>query len=282
MGNFTSYLLRCVASDYAGVLKTTSELDKYLVELSVERTTFLIANPGAHESDNINGVQQTGLTRDDVHDLTSDVLGLGEDATAIFSRLPTTQRDALHQLLTKAHEISRQDSSLREKLRTLLRACLRNDGDAVTASLAFLLDTEYYLGEYLKRAWGSLYGDWISYLSNEFARSEATVRYAKEVGEPDLWTLGPLIGMTMATAESDPKVDALLTTDLGHRWKTQLLRLRGIRNKVAHGQVRKEGRLDDFAGEWGTTLTYILEDIAPLQSTLQKLQQKEYVFSDNI
>jgi hypothetical protein len=156
-----------------------------------------------------------------------------------------------------------------------LRACLENNRDAVTASLAFLLDTEYFLGNYLKRTWGSLYGDWMNHLAALFERDGATARYAAIVREPDEWTLGTLIGMVKASAEADPKVDAILTADLGPRWATQMLRLREVRNRVAHGQVRSETRLDDFAGKWGETLTSILEDIAPLQGTLQTLQQEK-------
>jgi hypothetical protein len=274
VGNFTSYLVRCVAPSYDGILAITSQLDQYLDELEVERTTFLIANQRARESDNINGAHYSGLTRDDVHDVTTDVLELGEIAIALLSGLPNPQRDALHRLITKAHEISRQDEALRGKLRTLLRACLENNRDAVTASLAFLLDTEYFLGDYLKRAWGSLYGEWMKHLAALFEGNAATTRYATAIREPDDWTLGSLIGMAEASAEADPKVDARLTSDLGPRWKTQLLRLREVRNRVAHGQVRREPRLDDFAGKWGDTLVCILEDIAPLQGTLQNLLQE--------
>ncbi len=274
VGNFTSYLLRCVAKDYASVLKITAKLDTYLMEMSVERTTFLLANSSARESDNINGLRQTGFTRDDLHELTSDVLGLGPDATDIFARLPPGQRDALHSLLVRTHEIARDDDALREKLRTLLRACLRNDPEEVTAALGFLFDTEYFLGEYLKTAWGQRYGDWMSYLAKEFERAPGTARYATQVRAPEDWTLGTLVGMISATAETDPKLDALFGQDLGPRWKTQLLRLREIRNKVAHGQVRRETRLDDFAGSWGQSLTVILEDIAPLRGTLQKLRRR--------
>ncbi len=273
VGNFTSYLLRCVAPSYDGILAITSRLDHYLDELEVERTTFLIANQSAREYDNINGAQYSGLTRDDVHDVTTDVLELGETAIALLSGLPNPQRDPLHRLITKAHEISRQDEAMRGRLRTLLRACLENNRDSVTASLAFLLDTEYFLGNYLKRAWGSLYGEWIKHLAALFERDAATTRYVAAIREPDEWTLGTLIGMAEASAEADPKVDARLTADLGSRWKTQLLRLREVRNRVAHGQVRREPRLDDFAGKWGETLASILEDIAPLQSSLQTLLQ---------
>lgn len=275
VGNFTSYLVRCVAPNYDGILAITSRLDTYLGDLQVERTTFLIANQAAREYDNINGAHHSGLTLDDVHDVTADVLELGETAVELLSGLPHAQHDALHRLVTRAHEISKQDEVLRARLRTLLRACLENNRDAVTASLAFLLDTEYFLGNYLKRTWGSLYGDWMSHLAALFERDGATTRYAAVVREPDEWTLGTLIGMVKASAEADPKVDAILTADLGPRWQTQMLRLREVRNRVAHGQVRSETRLDDFAGKWGETLTSILEDIAPLQGTLQTLQQEK-------
>jgi hypothetical protein len=274
-GNFADYLIRCVAPSYADVLRITSQLDTHLGDLDVDRSTFLLANVDARESDNLNDPDLTGLTVNDARVLASDILNLGSDATSIFAGLPGDEREALHALLAKAHSISLGDKHLRARLRTLLRACLKNDRDEVTASLAFLLDTEFFLGEYLKRAWASLYGsDWIGHLSSSFAQRAETERYAAEIREPARWTLGPLIYMSRAAAELDPQADALLTADLGLQWKTQLSRLLETRNHIAHGQLWRIKRLDQFsAGDWAKTLTYILDDIAPLHGTLRNLQQ---------
>lgn len=254
-GNFADYLIRGVADTYKDVLDWTAKVDQELQDSYLRPMTLLIADPSARESDNVNDLQ--ALSHDDEASLA--LLGLDEASVARVGDLAAPQRSALNDLVRTAYELSQDDPPLRAKLRSLLRASVLGDRDSLNASLAFLLDFEWFLGEYLKRAWSEVFGkQWIAVLAARFAETPDNQRYADEVRKPDQWTLGSCVHMAMAVAEMDDNADSRLKHQLGDTWKGEVRTLLTLRNFIAHGKLRKFERLDDFAGEWGVILRDIM------------------------
>lgn len=269
-GGFADYLIRCVADTYADVLQYTASLDTGFRKLRVRPMTLLIANNDAIESDNINDLW--ALDTDDENTLR--VLELGGNGAAHLEALPRDQRDALNNLVNVAHELSAGDRRLRDKLRSLLRASLQNDRDALISAVAFLLEFEWLLGEYLKRAWADVFGpEWIKRLAEEFTRYDSQ-HEAEVLKKPDEWTLGSCVQMAITAADVNKEVSAQLTQHLGDRWKDQMRALVPVRNLIAHGRLRTIDRFDDFTGEWGEKLLSLL-NIATLHFRCELLMTKE-------
>jgi hypothetical protein len=271
VGSFADHLLRCVADTYSDVLSLSVALASNLNNVDVRPMTLLVANSDAAESDNVN--DPAPLSTDDQDILR--LLDLPETGPALLESLPGKQRHALYTLVQSVYKQSEGDSQLREKLRDLLRASVKNDREQLGAAIVFLLDFEWYLSEYLKRAWASAYGEnWINRLAEEFASNDKTESYEETVRKPADWTLGACVHMAIASASANTEVKAQLTRELGPEWPAQMRTLVELRNLLAHGKLRRIDSLDDFTGEWGKLLSDFMS-VAALHFRCERLVNKE-------
>jgi hypothetical protein len=267
-GSFANYLIRCVADTYSEILQLTAALDEGLEGLDARPMTLLVADRHTRESDNVNDT--SALSPEDENSL--DLLNLSEpEVKRLLKRLTAAQRDSLHALVRLAYEHSEGDEQLREKLRDLLRASCRDDHPGVAAASAFLVEFEWFFGEYLKRTWGLLYGAvWMDHLAAIFAEKYPEKDWAQRIYDPDTWSLGLCVSMAIAAAENDPRLAARFSQQLP-QWKSQMRISKDLRNKVAHGQLRKEN-LNEFSGKWGKLLAELMA-VAALHYKIERLME---------
>jgi hypothetical protein len=266
-GSFANYLVRCVADTYSEILQLTAALDENLDGLDVRPMTLLVADRNTHESDNVNDT--SALSPEDENSL--DLLDLSDpEVRELLKRLTAAQRESLHGLVRLAYEHSEEDDQLRQQLRDLLRASCRNDHPGVAAASAFMIEFEWFFGEYLKRTWGLLYGsDWMDHLATIFAEKHPKKDWARRVSDPDTWSLGLCVNMAISLADADPRLEARFAQQVGTRWKSQMLVSKDLRNKVAHGKLRKEN-LNEFSGEWGKLLGELMA-VAALHYKIERM-----------
>jgi hypothetical protein len=271
VGSFASHLIRCVANTYSEVMSLNAALSEGLKDLEVRPMTLLVANGCAQESDNINDLAL--LTPED--DVVLGLLELNERGPTLLAGIAPAQREALHRLVEEVYRRSIKEQKLRVKLRDLLRASLRNDFDSVRAQLFFLVDFEWFLGEYLKRAWSAVYGpDWIAPLANKFEQAGAKSDAAL-ISKPEKWGLGDCVSLAIRSSELDNEVKLQLGKDLGPEWPHQMHTLKRIRNLVAHGgKLRKIPAFDEFTGEWGEILADLMT-VASLHFKIERIMNKE-------
>ncbi len=268
-GTFADYVIRSVVDTYAQVLEYSATLDEELGHTSLRPMTLLIADQDARESDNINDLWQLSYS----DEATLTLLALGSDGPELLGGLLEQQRTALNSFVQLAFELSPgapSSSPLRAKLSDLIRASVRNDRVALTASLAFLLEFEWLLGTYVMRAWDEVWPQaWMDVLGDAFQANDKTAKYGQEVRHPENWTLGSTVHMAIAAADLDPALNERLAVlngrfsrDLGDDWKGQLRALLELRNSFAHGRLRRVARIDDFAGDWGPLLRQLMNAAA--------------------
>jgi hypothetical protein len=271
-GEFADYLVRCVADSYDEVLHWSATLDVNLGVTKLRPMTLLVANTAAYESDNVNDIDV--LSSDD--QATLDLLELGDQSQQLFTRLSMVQRAALNGLVRSAYELSEQYRPLRSKLRDLLRASIEDDRNALTSSLAFLLDFEWFLSAYLRRAWAEVYGrDWPAELAGRFEDNGKKAPTPEEMSS-EKWTLGAMFHTAIESASLDDDVEARFVLQLGDYWATQMETLLSLRNRIAHGRLRAIQQLDDFAGEWGVFLREIM-NVAALHFRCEQLTERRTV-----
>lgn len=249
-GSFADHLIRCVASTYSEVMTLNSALSRALQDLDMRPMTLLVANGDARESDNIN---DTALltARDDV---VIALLELNERGLALLAGLAPSQREALHTLVEGAYRASEGEMELRQSLRDLLRASLKNELEEVRSALGFTMDFEWFLIQYLKRAWGGVYGPhWVPLLAKDLEGADGNSKRAALLRNIDKWTLADAGDLAIRSAEINGGVKAAFSKDLGPEWQPQMYTLKRIRNTVAH-RLRETPNFDEFTAEWGTLL----------------------------
>ena len=282
VGTIAEYLVRCVARTYSEVLDLSASLDISLHSTRLRPMTLLVANTDAPESDNVNDKQalseadQTSLALLDRDNDDSSALN------AILVRLTQAERTALNELVRRAYELSQGDLVLRRKLNDMICACITNDHSALSSALAFLLDFEWFLGEYLKPAWAAIFGeDWVSRLLDDFRQCGLT-REIEELGKPQKdWTLGSYVHMAIATSDFSELFESRLVRQLGPEWKTQMRLLLPLRNSFAHGRLRKIQRLDVLTGESFKFLNELM-DVATLSARCENVvsNKRRLTYSD--
>jgi hypothetical protein len=266
IGSFADHLIRCVANTYSEVMTLNAALSRALQDLDVRPMTLLVANGDARESDNINDTVL--LTAKD--DVVVGLLELSDRHLALLRDLPPGQRDALHTLVEGVYRASEGDMELRESLRDLLRACLKNDYREVRNALNFTLDFEWCLIEYLKRAWGAVYGrQWVSPLAKDLEAADGNSKRAALLRNIDKWSLADSVDLAIRSAEINDKVKAAFSKDLGQEWPPQMHTLKRIRNIVAH-RLRKTPNFDEFTGDWGDLLSELMS-VASLHFRIERL-----------
>lgn len=270
VGSFADHLIRCVAPTYPEVMTLNAAISQALKDLDMRPMTLLVANGNARESDNINDTAQL-TNRDDV---VVALLELNDRGLALLGGLPPAQRDALHDLVEGVYRASVSDMILREKLSDLLRASLRNDREAVRTALGWLWDFEWFLTEYLRRAWGGVYGPkWAAPLAKELEAADGNQKRSNSLHRIDKWTLADCLDLAIRSADINPKVKLQFHKDLGQEWPPQMHTLKRIRNYVSHGGLRKTSNFDEFTGEWGDTLSELMS-VASLHFQIERLMDK--------
>jgi hypothetical protein len=270
VGTFADFMLRCSAERYSDVLSLTAAFDNCLRDLEVRPMHLLVADPKPRESDNVNDLDL--LSPGDEENM--DLLKLPHE---LLVGLPPAQREALNSLVEAAFQQSEGDDELRDKLRELLKASIEDDRRAFNSTIAFLLEFEWFLGEFLKRIWAVVYGreNWPALLAQEFESTPETAKYAATVRKPGPgWTLGTCVHMAIHSAELNDEVELQMAELLGPRWVAQMRTLVEVRNFVAHGQLRSIDHLDDFQGAWGAQLPQLMSAIA-LHFRCERLMSKE-------
>jgi len=270
IGSFADHLIRCVACTYSEVMTLNAALSNGLQDLDMRPMTLLVANGEAHESDNIN---DTALltTRDDV---VVALLELNERGLALLAGLAPAQRDALHTLVEGVYRASEGDMELRRSLRDLLRASLKNDFRKVRDALGFTMDFEWFLIEYLKRAWGGVYGpQWVPPLAKDLEAADGNSKRGALLRNIDKWTLADSVDLAIRSAEVKDDVKVAFSKDLGPEWPPQMHTLKRIRNTVAH-RLRETPNYDEFTGEWGELLSELM-GVAALHFRIERLIDKD-------
>lgn len=271
VGSFADHLIRCVASTYSEVMTLNAALSRSLQDLDMRPMTLLVANGDARESDNVNDTAQL-TNRDDV---VVSLLELNDRGLTLLADLPPAQREALHDLVVDVFRASVDDMVLREKLRDLVRASLKNDREEVRTALGWLLDFEWFLTEYLRRAWAGAYGPhWVEPLAKELEAADRNPKRANLLNRIEKWTLADCVDLAVRSAEVNPKVKLQFGKDLDQEWPPQMHTLKRIRNYVAHGGLRKTSNFDEFAGAWGDTLSELMS-VASLHFQIERLMDKD-------
>jgi hypothetical protein len=251
---FTRYLIRCIATDYAAVLRQTQtfygELHKLNEQgLPLRPTTFVIIQ-ASEESDNLN-VFESLSSPDEV---TAQRLALSADGRDSFKGLSDAERARVHDLLVKIDELSLSDPRLTDALLQLLRGSVEDDYTAVIASLWFLIDLEWLFRQYAIRSWARRYGrdDWFGALRSEFGSRLKELPGIDAIISisPAEWNFGQVHRLAVASAEVDAQYGSLVDGQLGSNWQGRFRGLIDLRNLAAHGTIRSLD-LNDLTGTWG-------------------------------
>jgi len=275
---FTRFLIRCLASDYDAVLEQTQAFydqlrELYMKGLPLRPTTFVIIH-ASEESDDLN-VFESLSTADEV---TAQRLGLADDSRERFSALPDSERARIHELVVTIDELSLKDRRLTGALLGLLRGCVEDDYTTVISSLWFLIDLEWLFREYSIRVWARHYGrnEWKKALARQVEPRFEDDPGLQQITEmtPKEWNFGQVHRLATVSAEMDPKLDALIESELGTNWQGRFHGLIDLRNLAAHGTVRNVPDLAQMTGNWGAKVadmigsadTYFLLDKLLTQS----------------
>jgi hypothetical protein len=263
-GDLAVYMVRCVADSYQDVLAWTAALDAHLADTKLRAMTLLVANADALESDHVNDpavISQAAET-------TLQLLGLEgneHQERALLGALEAEDQMAFGQIVQRAYERALPGTDLQERLTAILCASIRDDRAAFKASLAFLVDIEYYLGTYLVRAWSDVFGrNWLRIVCDQLQTGDKNAcRAAAEMEKPLAeWTLGPYAYGAQETARINEMFASRLNRQMGPDWRKRLKSLHTLRNDFSHGRLARLEWLRDYSGKGGKLLIDIIDACA--------------------
>jgi hypothetical protein len=272
-GDLGPYLIRCVADTYGDVLSWTVALDKYLPDTHLRTMTLLIANEDARESDNVNDPMVISQSAE----AAAQLLDLADSDRILLASLQHEEQIALSRIVEQAFQAA-EHPQVQSRLEDMLRASVRDDLEAFKQSLSFLVDIEFYLGVYLKRALGDVYGDnWHSLVPQELAQGDKDAKkVAQEMQKPiGTWTLGSYVFVALETAKISQIFASRLGRQLGTKWRDRLQSLHALRNDFSHGRLAQLQGLRNYSGQSGEMLLDVIEVCAFANRCVELVENDE-------
>jgi hypothetical protein len=266
---FGRFLVKGVGHSFSELSAVLPSIIDDLAREHLRCETFLVLGHRAPEADTIDAV---------LHSASSPAVArmLRAGGNKLDALVKRRTQDELEEVAKYFNEhaigLMREDNELGSLAVDVVAAALKDDPWAISASLYYLSELEYFTREYLRRRAlpQAFAGNWLDVLAVELetaiSEGKSGFRSARELRDPGGWTLGNCVEIARLAMRLSAAFQSVVTTDLGANSIKLLDEAARQRNFVAHGRIYSQ------AGEPGRHIAFGKDAPLRLGTLLESLR----------